>query len=541
MKKIFLLCFIAASAMTNAQSWQWAKSAGGIAEDIGTKICSDANGNIYVTGYFFSATITFGINTLTNADATQNTADIFIAKYDATGNIIWAKRAGGTDDDRGNGICVDNNGNVYVTGYFKSSSITFGTTTLTNASIYADVFITKYDATTGNAIWAKRAGGNYDDESNDINIDAQGNPIITGYFNSSSISFDSFTFSYGTYSGTFVVRYNPSGTAIWAASIGGSLNSSVNKSVCTDANNNIFITGYYWSPTLTFGSSTITNTNSGYYEIFIVKYYASGNVAWAKSGGGANHDEATSISTDKNGNAFITGYFKSATVNFGSSTLNNNSTYNDLFIAKYDSTGTVIWAQKLGGSSDDRGKSICNDTLGNVFVSGYIGSNSVQIGNDIVNCCGSYIVKYDTLGNIIWDISAGDDANSITSNGNNYLFATGDFGGTVNFGTASLTSIAGSDVFVAKLNSPLLGISENISLHNINIFPNPSVNILNIQNNSMQSILFSLYNSLGEKLIEKIFTNETSTINLSAYSNGIYFYRVSNDKHLITSGKIIKQ
>lgn len=73
------------------------------------------------------------------------------------------------------------------------------------------------------------------------------------------------------------------------------------------------------------------------------------------------------------------------------------------------------------------------------------------------------------------------------------------------------------------------------------VFPNPSNNILNIQNNSTQTIQFTLYNSLGEKLIDKILTDKASTINLSSYSNDIYFYRVYNDKHLMTSGKIIKQ
>lgn len=90
-------------------------------------------------------------------------------------------------------------------------------------------------------------------------------------------------------------------------------------------------------------------------------------------------------------------------------------------------------------------------------------------------------------------------------------------------------------------NSPLgienLNSNENL----VSVFPNPSNNILSIENNSTKMFQFTLYNSLGEKLIDKILPNKTSTINLSAFANDIYFYKVSNDKQEIKSGKIIKQ
>lgn len=85
------------------------------------------------------------------------------------------------------------------------------------------------------------------------------------------------------------------------------------------------------------------------------------------------------------------------------------------------------------------------------------------------------------------------------------------------------------------------GINSTREESKITIYPNPTLNELNIRNNSNQTIQFTLYNSMGEKAIDKILTNKSSTINLSAYSNDIYFYRVLADKHLIKSGKIIKQ
>ena len=124
MKKLYtIILFVFVGVITNAQSpnWAWAKSAGGTDYDYGTGISTDASGNVLITGYFDSPTITFGTTTLTNAGT--GIADIFVVKYDASGNVLWAKSAGGTDGDHGYGISTDANGNVLVTGYFNSLSI----------------------------------------------------------------------------------------------------------------------------------------------------------------------------------------------------------------------------------------------------------------------------------------------------------------------------------------------------------------------------------------------------------------------------------
>ena len=89
-KLIFYSCLLLSSIFSvNAQTpnWQWAKSAGGTGSAFGLIVSTDAIGNVFMTGYFKSPTITFGTTTLTNAGSN----DIFIVKYDATGNVLWAK------------------------------------------------------------------------------------------------------------------------------------------------------------------------------------------------------------------------------------------------------------------------------------------------------------------------------------------------------------------------------------------------------------------------------------------------------------------
>ena len=139
----------------------------------------DLNGNLYITGYFDSPLLIFGSTTLTNAS--QGQGDIFVVKYNASGNVLWAKSAGGWYIDVGNGIAVDANGSSYITGMFNSPSITFGNTVLTDSSGYfcgggqgcSDIFLVKYDST-GNVLWAQRAGGIDHDGGTGINLDANG-------------------------------------------------------------------------------------------------------------------------------------------------------------------------------------------------------------------------------------------------------------------------------------------------------------------------------------------------------------------------------
>src|SRR5204862_5881892 len=104
------------------------------------------------TGYFYG-TATFGTFNITSTGA----QDIFIAKYNNAGACLWAKKAGGTSADLGNGITVDNLGNVIITGEFAGTA-TFGSTSLTSASGSVDVFTTKLDGN-GNFLWAKKGGG----------------------------------------------------------------------------------------------------------------------------------------------------------------------------------------------------------------------------------------------------------------------------------------------------------------------------------------------------------------------------------------------
>lgn len=121
------------------------------------------------------------------------------------------------------------------------------------------------------------------------------------------------------------------------------------------------MTGFYYGSTLALGGITLTNnTLNGTPDFFIVKYDQFGNVVWAQSAGGNDYDEGYGITTDADGNIYVTGEFVSPSITFGSFTLADSES---MFIVKYDPTGNVLWAKKEGGNNGyDIGFSIAVDS-----------------------------------------------------------------------------------------------------------------------------------------------------------------------------------
>ncbi len=378
-------------------------------------------------------------------------------------NWLWAKSAGGSDYDYGNGIAVDGNGNSFVTGYFQSSSITFGSTTLTNAGSVGtpDIFIVKYDAS-GNVVWAKSAGGNQNDKGNSIAIDGSGNSYVTGYFSSSTITFDTITLTSGGTVNMFIVKYDVSGNVVWAKSVSASGTVSSNG-IAVDGSSNSYVTGWFASPSITFGTTTLTNASVGHADIFIVKYDASGNVVWAKRAGGSDDDEGESIAVDGSGNSYVIGFFGSASLTFGITTLINAGASYDMFIVKYDVGGNVLWAKRAGGAGNEYGSGIAVDGSGNSFVTGYFNSSSFTFDTTTLTTAGTldiFIVKYDSSGNVVWAKSAGggfqDVGTSIAVDGSGNSYATGYFGSSsITFGTTTLTNVTSgyADIFIVKYDA----------------------------------------------------------------------------------------
>ncbi|MBI3512165.1 MAG: T9SS type A sorting domain-containing protein [Bacteroidetes bacterium] len=527
---------------TNAQTanWLWAKSAispsNATAE--GWNTATDAAGNIFATGWFSGSNITFGSITLIN----NGSHNIFLVKYDPNGNVLWAISAGGAYSDAGYSVSTDPNGNVFLAGYFQSPTITFGSTTLTNNGAQ-NIFLTKYDPN-GNVLWAKSSGGTGDDRAFSVNADTNGNVFITGYFQSPTITFGSSTLTNNGLRDVFLAKYDSSGNDLWAKSAGGT-SYDMGNSVSTDISGNVLITGVFYSPTVTFGTTMLTN--NGQENIFLTKYDSNGNVLWAKSAGGTTNDGSSSMSTDGNGNVFITGYFVSSTIAFGSDTLTNNGQV-DIFLAKYDSIGNVLWAKSAGGPYSDYGYSVNTDGNGNVFLSGSFFNSSITLGSIILAPpAGSvdpmFIAKYSPSGNVLCAdalSSGGDDNNGVAIDISGNAYIVGDFEANpfiVGADTLILTGM--EDFFIAKyLCAAPLSIDGLNHAAEIFIFPNPTSDQFFIEANSTDKLSVDLYDVNGRHVYSAS-VSDKENINVATLDNGVYTLTIKTADRVINKKLVI--
>lgn len=458
---------------TNGQIYQWAKKAGGIKSDYTTNVTTDLQGNYIVAGKFYSTSISFGAYILNNtSDSVYH--DIFIVKYDSSGNVIWAKREGGIYNDQINSITTDSNGNIFFTGYFNSPSITFGTYTFANPGPGTKLFVVKYNST-GNVIWAKQPPDGYG-FGNGVSTDTQGNCIVTGQFFNDSISFGPYTLfnSNAYYDDVFVVKYDMNGNVLWAKQAGGK-SSDIGVAISTDSQGNIIVLGRFLSDSIFFAGQTISNVSNLEYgftylsDIFCVKYDSNGNILWIKHSGSNGEDIGNDISTDNYGNIIFTGYFRGNSIIFGTDTLLNADTTftKDFFLVKCDSAGNVLWANRSGFTGDDQGNGVDIDTNGNCIVVGYFNSFSITFGlNNLINNGNTdiFVVKYDSMGNNIWASNVGgsmtDIGIDVSTDFKNKSILTGNFrSSSIFFGTDTLNNSGYEDVFIAKFNECDLSVT----------------------------------------------------------------------------------
>jgi gliding motility-associated-like protein len=353
----------------------WAKTIGGTAIDYSNDLTIDASGNLYITGRFEN-TVDFdpgpGIVNRTTADS-----DVFVLKLDSNGNLLWVQQIGGTGNEVANGIITDNSGNVLLTGsYDGTTDLDPGAATFNFTSNgLVDVFVLKLDAS-GNFIWAKSMGGTGTDTGMDIAIEGGTNPVITGYFNSSSADYDPggdfFPLTTAGDFDAFVVRLNVAGSLSWAIRIGGTLDDR-GQSLVTDATGNVYTTGVFQG-TVDFdpGAGTISLTSGGGWDVFISKLNSSAAHLWTKKIGDTANDNPNSITLDPSGNVLVTGSFQ-GTVDFnpGSETYPLSAVgFQDVFVEKLTTSGVFLWAYSMGAANADNGASVTSDGSGNIYVTG---------------------------------------------------------------------------------------------------------------------------------------------------------------------------
>lgn len=326
----------------------WSLRAGGPGSDRGLSVGSDASGNVFVCG-FFTGTASFGSGV--SLTANSNSQDAFVAKYDPSGNALWA-RAGGSpgNSDRANALSVDNMGNVIITGQF-SGEANFGTESLSSAG-GNDVFIVKYSGD-GDVLWALSGSGPGANRGLGITTDDAGNVYACGQF-SNDISFDN-SYSNSALNALFLVKLSAGGSEEWMRFAVGATQ-SIAYDVVSDGQS-VFITGDGGS-SLSFvntpGNPQISNSNAQ--AIFLASFGESGNYQWGLSQGSSSPVSARAISY-RGGELAVVGWFECTMDDFsglyGESNFNSIG-FRDVFSLRCSSSdGSVLWARNFGSHSNE--------------------------------------------------------------------------------------------------------------------------------------------------------------------------------------------
>ncbi len=482
-----LILFLFLPLFSFAQSWQWTKKEAATYPHTSHSICTDGMGNCYA--------------------AVDSASHANILKYNSIGNLIWKVNIW---QGAAQAIATDNLGHLYVAGDS----------------------LAKYD-TSGTLIWKIKVGPGCSGLTLDNNL---GFIYLTGTF-------------------TFLQKFDTSGNLLWAR------NSNIyvtGNSVCTDNLGYCYITGSFYD-TASFGINLLTAL--GRADIFITKYDPSGNCLWAKRAGGknatVNHiDCGNAVIADNLGNIYFTGAFVD-TADFDSFTLivSGPNTYSteDIFLAKYDVNGNALWVRHATGGSDEEAHCITIDDQNNILIGGcYV--PTINFSGIPLTGWGNYdafVAKYDSNGNFIDAIGAGgsfwnDCVYGICTDNSGNTFVTGNFfsnNTNTYFGSDTLIG-TGVYVFVSKIDLNVTTAIKEIKNNSfkINIYPNPATDQITIEfNASKQNALIEVRNVLGEILYsEKLKSNTLSqSINVSEFSNGVYFVTLQSDKQKVVA-KFIK-
>lgn len=524
---------------------QWYHSIGEDDDDGGSAVAADTLGNVYVTGWFRAPSVQVSSSvTIYNTSTGGGPSDMFLIKYDQNGEVLWAKGAGGPDDDKGRGVTVDNEGNVVVTGYCKPPSMTIeGTLFPNNGS--KDFFLIKYDAN-GNLLNAKTYGGSGGEEAFSCSTDSDGNVFVSGNCSSTPLMIDTVTLvNNGSGSGAFLLKLDPTLNALWAKSISSDSNDEA-RGCYADRFGNSVVTGVFTGNSLTVGNNVFNN--NGGEEIFLAKYDSDGNLFWAKKVGKSNDDGSNDCHILDNGRALIAGYFNSGSLTLG--TIDFDNSYFGV------ATSDVFIAHTCEASTGVQTVEACNAYA---WIDGNTYTTSSNVDYSFSNggvLCDSIVTLNLTLNSV--DVTVTETSPTLTANSgglnyrwldcdDNYSFVSGEDG-------QSFTAITNGNYAVevtdngcvdtsdcVLINSIPVGVSEHDLAEFISAYPNPTNHRVVIEFEQDFSGTIRIIDALGRSVSVATIQSRKQIGCVLPKQDGVYLLQLVADSGKVNNLKVVRK
>ncbi len=374
----------------------WSRSYGGGEDDLPSAIAVDATNRVVITGSFRS-TADFGGGPL----ASQGEEDIFLARYDLAGLHIWSKAFGGAGEDVANGVAINPDKEIHITGYC-GDAVSFGGYPLWNSG-EVDIFLAKL-TNTGVHMWSHTYGNFAADHGEAVTVDDAGNVFVTGDFEFAVDMGGTWLYSEGSSVDLFVASFTPNGVRRWSGQYGG-LGFDRAAAVASDPDGNVVVTGQYCG-SVDLGGGVFTS--AGREDIFVAKYDPAGDHLWSRAfGDSTSYDAGTGVAVDADGHVYVTGYFRGS-VDFGGGVL-TSAGLSDIFLAKYDEGGNHVWSRRFGNTASQMGFAVTVGPGGEVAITGHT-AGPVDFGGGPLGYADDddiYVAVFDDAGAHRWSRSFG--------------------------------------------------------------------------------------------------------------------------------------
>lgn len=324
-------------------------------------------------------------------------------------NWDWVTTGGGSNTDYCRGAAADASGNVYVTGDVRNN-YSIADISYNNIAT-AQCYIVKFNSN-GVLQWNTRFQGV------GVDIDAlktNGDVYVTGTFAEAAIlNGINFMPKYGNRD-AFVMKLNTGGQVVWASVLGGSNTDSGNEIVVGEDGAVAVIGPFDGGGNFTFPDNSSNVFNGGDTDVWLTLYNADGTFKWGTVLKGNGHEEGRGVSLDATGNVLVCGEFDNQLV-FGNTTLQTTG-QSDIYLAKYNAAGNVLWSRKFGSAGIDAARGIDPSPDGGVIVSGEF-TSAIQFDSITLTSQGGkdvFLVKLNASGNVVWAKSFGSTGSEIGS------------------------------------------------------------------------------------------------------------------------------
>lgn len=469
----------------------WATSFGSGSFEYGTGITADAQGNVYVTGVF-DTDIDFDPGIGTTIVSPNGQQDIFLVKFDPSGNFSWAGNVGGGGYDESTSVGVDEAGNVYLSGYFNDTADFnpgSGTFEMIGAGMN-DNFVAKFTSN-GQFIWARQYGSSDFEAALSMKVMANGDQYITGFYNG-TVDFD-------PEAGVFSMTSSPF-------------------------------------------------NNAG----FLLKLDSAGHFQLARNFVSTGNVISYDIDVDAAGNSYLTGYF-AGTIDLdpGIGTTNYNADQYNGFVLKLNSSADFVWGKAIESTEAVIPFSVDVNANGDVMTSGYMETNTdfnpdpaavFELAISSGNAMGAFVSILDNNGVFVNALEFGGcniaDYHGAYTDSVNNIYVSGAFETTVDINpdsqtTETLVVMDFRDNYLFKLRPSFASVPDGAAEMEWSLFPNPATDVAVIKVNSeLVGETFVVSDHAGRVIQTAELSSETVLLDVSGLSSGVYIVCINGSKSL---------